>query len=138
MQENARRIAKVCRECKLPVVEEEYVQSFKVELMDAVMQWCRGAKFSEVCKMTDVYVFPPSPLIRLQREFPLRPLSFFPLVCRFEGSLIRAFRRLSELLRQMAQAAKAIGNTELEDKFTKSLEMLERPNTVIFAASLYL
>lgn len=35
----------------------------------------------------------------------------------------------------MAQAAKAIGNTELEEKFTRSLEMLERPNTVIFAAS---
>lgn len=54
MQETARRIAKVSRESKLPLVEEEYVQSFKVELMDAVMQWCRGAKFSEVCKMTDV------------------------------------------------------------------------------------
>lgn len=54
MQENARRIAKVSRESKLPLVEEEYVQSFKVELMDAVMQWCRGAKFSDVCKMTDV------------------------------------------------------------------------------------
>lgn len=35
----------------------------------------------------------------------------------FEGSLIRAFRRLQELIRQMAMAAKAIGNTELEDKF---------------------
>lgn len=54
MQEAARRIAKVARESKIALVEEEYVQSFKVELMDAVMQWCRGAKFSEVCKMTDV------------------------------------------------------------------------------------
>ena len=35
----------------------------------------------------------------------------------FEGSLIRAFRRLEELLRQMAAAAKSIGNAELESKF---------------------
>lgn len=56
----------------------------------------------------------------------------------FEGSLIRAFRRLQELLRQMTQASHAIGNTELEQKFTKSLEMLERPGSVIFANSLYL
>ena len=39
MQELARQIAKVSRESKLPLKEEEYVQSFKVELMDAVVQW---------------------------------------------------------------------------------------------------
>lgn len=38
----------------------------------------------------------------------------------------------------MTQAAHAIGNSELEDKFTKSLEMLARPGSVIFANSLYL
>jgi ATP-dependent RNA helicase DOB1 len=50
MQEIARRIAKVSKESKLPLNEEEYLAQFKVELMDAVMQWCRGAKFSEICK----------------------------------------------------------------------------------------
>mgnify|MGYP002718872061 CR=1 FL=1 len=45
------------------------------------------------------------------------------------------FKRLQELLRQMGQAAHAIGNTELEEKFAKSLEMLERPNTVVFNPS---
>jgi ATP-dependent RNA helicase DOB1 len=51
MQEIARRIAKVSKESKLEVVEEEYVSQFKIELMDAVMQWCRGAKFSDICKV---------------------------------------------------------------------------------------
>lgn len=37
----------------------------------------------------------------------------------YEGSLIRVFRRLQELIRQMAMAAKAIGNNELEEKFLK-------------------
>ncbi|QRW07322.1 ATP-dependent RNA helicase DOB1 [Ceratobasidium sp. AG-Ba] len=92
LQEIARRIAKVSKESKLALDEEEYVQSFKVELMDAVLQWCRGAKFADICKMTD----------------------------QFEGSLIRVFRRLQELIRQMTQAAHAIGNTELEEKFTKA------------------
>ncbi|KAJ2927963.1 hypothetical protein H1R20_g9130, partial [Candolleomyces eurysporus] len=111
MQEIARRIAKVSKESKLTIDEEEYVSSFKVELMDAVIQWCRGASFAEICKITDQL---------------------------FEGSLIRVFRRLGELLRQMAQAAKVIGNTELKEKFEKALEMLERPNSVIFCSSLYL
>jgi ATP-dependent RNA helicase DOB1 len=51
MQETARRIAKVSQESRLPVNEDEYVAGFKVELMDAVMQWCRGAKFAEICKV---------------------------------------------------------------------------------------
>lgn len=51
MQEIARRIAKVAKESKLPVVEDDYVASFKVELMDAVLQWCRGASFAEICKV---------------------------------------------------------------------------------------
>ncbi|EIW76056.1 antiviral helicase [Coniophora puteana RWD-64-598 SS2] len=110
MQELARRIAKVAKESNLPIQEDEYVSSFKVELMDSVMQWCRGASFADICKLTD----------------------------QFEGNLIRVFRRLGELLRQMAQAAKVIGNAELEDKFNQASEMLERPNSVIFCSSLYL
>ncbi|KAI0718441.1 antiviral helicase [Cerioporus squamosus] len=110
MQEIARRIAKVSKESKLPINEDDYVKSFKVELMDAVVQWCRGASFSDICKLTD----------------------------QFEGSLIRVFRRLQELIRQMAQAAKVIGNNELQEKFEKASEMLERPNSVIFCSSLYL
>jgi ATP-dependent RNA helicase DOB1 len=38
----------------------------------------------------------------------------------------------------MGQAAKAIGNAELKEKFEKASEMLERPNSVIFCSSLYL
>lgn len=51
LQEMARRIAKVAKESKLSIVEDEYVQSFKVELMDVVIQWCRGASFIDICKV---------------------------------------------------------------------------------------
>ncbi|KAJ2459291.1 ATP-dependent RNA helicase mtr4, partial [Coemansia sp. RSA 2424] len=108
MQESARLIAQISNECKLRVVEDEYVASFRPELMDVVNAWCRGAKFSQICRMTEV----------------------------FEGSLIRAFRRLEELLRQMCMAAKAIGNVDLENKFADGITKIKRD--IIFAASLYL
>ena len=77
-------------------------------MMDVVHSWCKGASFLEICKMTDL----------------------------FEGSIIRAMRRLEELLRQMVQAAKNIGNTELENKFSEAIKLLKRD--IVFAASLYL
>jgi len=56
MQEIARRIAKVSKESKLVIDEEEYISSFKVELMDAVVQWCKGASFTEICKVVPVII----------------------------------------------------------------------------------
>ncbi|KAM7351746.1 exosome RNA helicase Mtr4 [Cochliomyia hominivorax] len=108
MQDLARRIAKISNECKLELDEETYVEKFKPFLMDVVLAWCKGATFLSVCKMTDI----------------------------FEGSIIRCMRRLEELLRQMCQAAKTIGNTELENKFAEGIRLLKRD--IVFAASLYL
>lgn len=108
MQDFARRIAKVSIECKLEIDEEQYVEKFKPTLMDVVLAWCKGASFLQLCKMTDV----------------------------FEGSIIRCMRRLEELLRQMVQASKTIGNTDLENKFSEGIRLLKRD--IVFAASLYL
>jgi ATP-dependent RNA helicase DOB1 len=108
LRETARRIAQVSVESKLPVNEDEYVNSFQTELSDVVYAWAQGAKFSQIVKMTDA----------------------------FEGSIIRAMRRLEELLRQMANASKAIGNVELEKKFELGIEKIKRG--VVFAASLFL
>jgi ATP-dependent RNA helicase DOB1 len=44
----ARRIAKVSQESKMPVVEEDYVDSFKPELMEVVYAWAKGATFHEI------------------------------------------------------------------------------------------
>ena len=54
----------------------------------------------------------------------------------YEGSLIRVFRRLEELLRQMAQAGKVMGNDELEKKFEEALTKVKRD--LVAAQSLYL
>jgi ATP-dependent RNA helicase DOB1 len=54
----------------------------------------------------------------------------------YEGSLIRLFRRLEELLRQMAQAAKVMGSDELQEKFESSLAKIRRD--IVSFNSLYL
>lgn len=54
----------------------------------------------------------------------------------YEGSLIRLFRRLEELLRQIAQASKVLGSDELAGKFEESLLKIRRD--IVSAQSLYL
>lgn len=54
----------------------------------------------------------------------------------YEGSLIRLFRRLEELLRQMAQAGKVMGSDELAGKFEEALTKIRRD--IVAAQSLYL
>ncbi|XP_013197192.2 exosome RNA helicase MTR4 [Amyelois transitella] len=108
LQEYARRIAKVSIDAKMDLDEDEYVSKFKSTLMDVVLSWAKGASFLQICKMTDV----------------------------FEGSIIRCMRRLEEVLRQLCQAAKNIGNTDLENKFSDAIKLLKRD--IVFAASLYM
>ncbi|KAK5257005.1 ATP-dependent RNA helicase mtr4 [Cryomyces antarcticus] len=108
IQAQARIVAKISQESKLPVNEDEYLATFKHQLMEVVFAWSKGASFAEICKMTDVY----------------------------EGSLIRLFRRLEELLRQIAQAAKVMGSEDLEQKFETALSKVRRD--IVAAQSLYL
>ncbi len=110
IQEAARRIYQVSTESGLTIApsESDYLNQLRPELMEVVLAWSRGAPFAKICRMTDV----------------------------FEGSIIRAMRRLDELLRQLGQAAKSIGNAELESKFTGGMERIHRD--IVFANSLYL
>ncbi|XP_020710480.2 exosome RNA helicase MTR4 [Athalia rosae] len=108
MQDMARRIAKVTADAKLEIDEEGYIGKFKPFMMDVVYAWCKGANFLQICKMTDI----------------------------FEGSIIRCLRRLEEVLRQLCQAAKNIGNSDLENKFSEGIKVIKRD--IVFAASLYL
>ncbi|PIA65423.1 hypothetical protein AQUCO_00100723v1 [Aquilegia coerulea] len=50
--------------------------------------------------------------------------------------LIRAIRRLEEVLQQLILAAKSIGETELESKFEAVVSKIKRD--IVFAATLYL
>lgn len=48
IQAQARIIAKVSQESKLPVNEEEYLQTFKYQLMEVVFAWSKGASFAQI------------------------------------------------------------------------------------------
>ena len=52
------------------------------------------------------------------------------------GSVIRAIRRIEEVLRQFATACKIIGNAELAAKFDEGIKKIKRD--VVFSASLFL
>jgi ATP-dependent RNA helicase DOB1 len=48
IQAQARIVARVSQECKLNVNEDEYLGTFKSELMEIVFQWTKGASFAAI------------------------------------------------------------------------------------------
>lgn len=108
LQAAAKRVAEVKLEADFEIDVEEYVDSFKPDIMEVVMMWCHGAKFRQISEATEV----------------------------FEGSIVRAVRREVELLRQLCSACKVIGDSTLEAKFMKAISLMQRD--IMFAASLYL
>lgn len=46
LKDAARRVAKVVTECKLPLDVDEFVDSFRPDLMEAAAAWARGVKFA--------------------------------------------------------------------------------------------
>ncbi|CCC67469.1 hypothetical protein NCAS_0A09110 [Naumovozyma castellii] len=108
MRELASKIAKIMKDSKIEVVEKDYVESFRHELMEVVYEWCKGATFTQICKMTDVY----------------------------EGSLIRMFKRLEELVKELVDVANTIGNAALKEKMETVLKLIHRD--IVSAGSLYL
>lgn len=81
----AERLCEVYAECKLDIDSEAYVNGFSPTLIEVAYSWCKGASFGDICKMTDCY----------------------------EGSIIRCFRRLEELLKELSNCAKVMGNHDL-------------------------
>lgn len=108
LQETARRVSNVQLECKVQIDVESFMNSFRPDIMEAVYAWAKGSKFFEIMELSSV----------------------------FEGSLIRAIRRLEEILQQLTCAAKSLGETEMEDKFQEAVVKIKRD--IVFAASLYL
>lgn len=53
IQRQARLVAKVSIESKLPLNEEEYVQSFKWQLMPVMFAWATGKSFAEIWYVSD-------------------------------------------------------------------------------------
>ncbi|OQS54677.1 hypothetical protein EHP00_2695 [Ecytonucleospora hepatopenaei] len=102
------KIVDVMVKNKLEISLEEYTANFNYYMMDIVKLWMSGVSFGEICQNTKV----------------------------FEGSIIRAFKRLEEVLRQLSNAATVIGNYELVNLFGQGIYLIKRD--IVFANSLYL
>jgi ATP-dependent RNA helicase DOB1 len=77
--------------------------------MELTLMWCQGCKFKELCEEANNI---------------------------YEGTIIRSFRRLDELISQLIECAKLIGNHDLRSKFEAAQKGLKRG--IVFTASLYL
>jgi ATP-dependent RNA helicase DOB1 len=58
IQAQARIIAKVSQDSKLAINEDEYVESFKYQLMEVVLAWATGKSFAEIWLANPVYSHP--------------------------------------------------------------------------------
>jgi ATP-dependent RNA helicase DOB1 len=108
LKETARAVGRAKQDCKIPIDPDEYADSFNPDMIEVLYAWTLGAKFVDVIKLTDI----------------------------FEGSIIRAIRRLDEMLRQLASAAHVMGEFDLKAKFEECSKLIRRD--IVFAASLYL
>jgi ATP-dependent RNA helicase DOB1 len=84
---------------------------FRPELMDMSRRWMDGAPFSEIMRMANS-----------ERKM-------------YEGSIVRAFRRVQEFLRMLAAGARVVGETELERKFDQAADKMIRD--IVFCDSLF-
>ncbi|MES1923516.1 ATP-dependent RNA helicase mtr4, partial [Bonamia ostreae] len=98
LQKAAKHVATTIRDAKIEIDFDQYVNSFRPNLMEVAYAWCKGAKFAQICKMTNS----------------------------FEGAVIRVIRRLGELLEELSNASKIIGNEELAAKFEKGSKLIKR------------
>jgi ATP-dependent RNA helicase DOB1 len=112
LRDAARRVAGAEADAGLAAAAEpdEYVASFRPDLMEIVAAWADGATFSHALSLAGRGTY--------------------------EGSLVRALRRLDELLRQLGGAARAVGDAALAERFDAAAARIRRD--VVFAPSLFL
>ncbi|KAM9777115.1 superkiller complex protein 2 isoform 2-T2 [Syngnathus typhle] len=103
----AKRIGELQRDCGLPQTAEEFVGQFKFGLTEVVYCWARGMPFAEIAQLTDVQ----------------------------EGTVVRCIQRLDEVLKEVRQAARIVGDSVLGSKMEKASLAIRRD--IVFTASLY-
>merc|ERR1719487_2360948 len=92
----------------LDVDVKDYVKKFSPKLMDVINLWCKGSTFAEIIKLTNM----------------------------FEGELVRNIKRCEEILKQIVDAIKSVGNSNLVKLMKNSLKLLCKG--LCFTTSLYI
>uniref|UniRef100_A0A1A7XKA4 Superkiller viralicidic activity 2 (S. cerevisiae homolog)-like n=1 Tax=Iconisemion striatum TaxID=60296 RepID=A0A1A7XKA4_9TELE len=103
----AQRIGELQRGCGIPQTAEEFIAQFKFGLTEVVYCWARGMPFAEIALLTDVQ----------------------------EGTVVRCIQRLDEVLKEVRQAARIVGDVVLGSKMEQASLSIRRD--IVFTASLY-
>lgn len=104
----AKRVAETSLDCRLDLNRDDYISSFRSDMMEVMYLWSTGATFAQICTSTDTY----------------------------EGSLVRLIRRVEELLRQLISAAEMLQDQALVQLFESAVPLIKRD--IVFAPNLYL
>jgi len=72
LQETIKRVATIMEESGMEIKKDEFLLKFAPEMMETTYAWCKGAKFNEICEISETPIF--------------------------EGTIIRCLRRLDELI----------------------------------------
>ncbi|XP_076158471.1 superkiller complex protein 2-like [Alosa pseudoharengus] len=103
----AQRIGELQRDCGIAQTAEDFVSQFKFGLTEVVYCWARGMPFAEIAQLTDVQ----------------------------EGTVVRCIQRLDEVLKEVRQAARIVGDSVLGSKMERASLAIRRD--IVFTASLY-
>ncbi|XP_051949241.1 helicase SKI2W [Xyrauchen texanus] len=103
----AQRIGDLQRDCGITQTAEDFVSQFKFGLTEVVYCWARGMPFAEIAELTDVQ----------------------------EGTIVRCIQRLDEVLKEVRQAARIVGDSVLGSKMERASLAIRRD--IVFTASLY-
>ncbi|ROK35693.1 Helicase SKI2W [Anabarilius grahami] len=106
-QRIAQRVVELQRDCGIAQTAEDFVAQFKFGLTEVVYCWARGMPFAEIAELTDVQ----------------------------EGTIVRCIQRLDEVLKEVRQAARIVGDSVLGSKMERASLAIRRD--IVFTASLY-
>uniref|UniRef100_A0A6A7FXB5 Helicase SKI2W-like n=1 Tax=Hirondellea gigas TaxID=1518452 RepID=A0A6A7FXB5_9CRUS len=95
------------RDCGLLEPVSDFVDQFNFGLVEVVYEWAHGMPFCKIMELTDVQ----------------------------EGVTVKCIQRLDEALKDVRNAARIVGDTNLFEKMEKASAAIKRD--IVFAASLY-
>lgn len=88
-------------------LEDDVMEQCNFGLMEVVYEWARGVPFAKLTELTDVQ----------------------------EGVIVRCIQRLDEIFRDIAKAARIVGDPVLGKKMEEASKLIRRD--IVFTASLY-
>lgn len=103
----AANIATTQKKCGMSTCVEDYQKLFNFGLVEVVYEWSKGMPFCEITELTDVQ----------------------------EGIIVRCIQRLNEVLMDVRNAARMIGDPVLSQKMEEASTSIKRD--IVFTASLY-